>query len=228
MQDVDINFLDSKNNVLKRWLGNFPNSVKTNVNNILSIDSEDPKVDLDVNEYFKFCRNYYIVQSDYEKYQNSVNKLFGKFNFKISYSDIFDYELDPNVRYDLIIFYTNFNLDDDITSFCNQAFNFLNEKGQILIITCSNEKFVLEARDYFKLNFYSDKEFREKLTINCKFFNTHISTFVNINKLNKNEMLKLTNQELSHEKIEEFKNYALEKYGDYASVPISVIILKNF
>ena len=105
MQDVDINFLDSKNNVLKRWLGHFPNSVKTNVHNILSIDSEDPQVDLEVSQHFKFCRNYYIVQSDYEKYQNSVNKLFGKFNFKVSYSDIFDYELDPNVMYDLIILF---------------------------------------------------------------------------------------------------------------------------
>ena len=40
-------------------------------------------------------------------------------------------------------------------------------------------------------------------------------------------MLKLTNENISDEKIEDFKKFALEKYGDYVSVPISVIILKN-
>ena len=40
IEDIDINFLCSKNEVLKKWLRNFPLSVRTNVKNILSIDSE--------------------------------------------------------------------------------------------------------------------------------------------------------------------------------------------
>ena len=227
MEDIDINFLDSKNNILKRWLCNFPSSVKMNISSILSINSEDPEVDIEVIKCFKNCRNYYVVQSEYDNYKNCVNKLFGKHNFKVSYSDIFDYELDPSIRYDLVIFYTNFNLNDDVTSFINKSLDFMNKGGQILIITCSNDKFVLEARKYFRLNFISDKEFKDKLKFNGKIFNTHISTFLNVNKLNKIEMLKLTNENISDEKIEDFKKFALEKYGDYVSVPISVIILKN-
>ena len=58
MEDIDINFLDSKNNILKKWLCNFPSSVKINVSNVLSINSEDPEIDIEVIKCFKNCRNY--------------------------------------------------------------------------------------------------------------------------------------------------------------------------
>ena len=41
-------------------------------------------------------------------------------------------------------------------------------------------------------------------------------------------MLKLTNMELEEDKIKEFKEYALQKYGEYVCVPISMIILSKF
>jgi len=97
-----------------------------------------------------------------------------------------------------------------------------------MLITCSHDKIVLEARKFFNLKFISDSEFRKNLDFNCKIFNTHISTFININNLSKNEMLKLTNEELNEDKIQEFKKFALEKYGDYACIPISMIVLSKF
>ncbi len=225
---TDINFLYSKTHIIKTWLKNFPVSIRNNVKNILSIDSENPELDLEISTYFKNCNKYYIVQSDYDCYKKSIDTLFGKFNFKISYSDIFDYELDPLISYDIIIFFTNFNLNEDITSFVKQAFGFISNSGKIMLITCSHDKIVLEARKFFNLNFISDSEFRKNLDFNCKIFNTHISTFININNLSKNEMLKLTNEELNEDKIQEFKKFALEKYGDYACIPISMIVLSKF
>ena len=59
-------------------------------------------------------------------------------------------------------------------------------------------------------------------------FNTHIPTYLNINHLSKKEMLKLTNMELNEDKIKEFKEFALEKYGEYVCVPISMIMLSKF
>ena len=225
--DFDINFIESKDEILKKWLKNLPSSMKNKVKNILSIDSENPQLDLEVCNCFKQCNKYYIVQSDYLCYKNSINKLFGKFNFKISYSEIFDYELDPYISYDLIIFFTNFNLDEDITSFIKQAFKFLSHDGKIMIITCSNDKFVMETREKFNLKFISDREFRENLDLKCRFWYTHVKTYLNLNKLSKKEILKLTNKELSDEQIQDFKEYALNKYDDYVSVPISVIILSK-
>ncbi len=228
IDDIDINFLHSKNHILKTWLRNFPKSIRDNVKNILSIDSENPELDLEVSKFFKNCEKYYIVQSDYDCYKNSIDTLFGKFNFKISYNEIFDYELDPNTSYDLIIFFTNFNLDEDVTAFVKQAFEFLSNDGKIMIITCRDDKFVKETRNFFGLNFISDYEFKDNLDFNCKVFNTHIPTFLNLNTLTKNDMYKLTNTELDEGKVQEFKKYALEKYGEYVCVPISMILLSKF
>jgi hypothetical protein len=228
IDDIDVNFLHSKNHILKSWLKNFPKSIRDNVKNILSIDSENPDLDLDVSKYFKNCDKYYIVQSDYDCYKKSIDSLFGNFNFKISYNEIFDYELDPYISYDLIIFFTNFNLDEDITAFVKKAFEFLSHGGKIILITCRNDKFVMETREFFDLKFLSDYEFRENLNFNCKFFNTHVPTYLNLNNLSKNEMLKLTNIELDESKINEFKEYAIKKYGEYVCVPISMIILSKF
>ena len=225
---TDINFLNSKTHIIKTWLKNFPISIRNNVKNILSIDSENAELDLEISSYFKNCNKYYIVQSDYDCYKNSIDTLFGKFNFKISYSDIFDYELDPLTSYDIIIFFTNFNLNEDVNSFIKKAFEFLSENGKIMLITCAHDKFVLESRTFFDLKFISDNEFRKNLNFDCKVFNTHISTFININNLSRNEMLKLTNEELNDDKIKEFKDFALKKYGDYACIPISMIILSKY
>jgi hypothetical protein len=224
---TDINFLHSKTHIIKTWLKNFPISIRKNVKNILSIDSENADLDLEISTYFKNCEKYYIVQSEYNSYKKSIDTLFGNFKFKISYSDIYDYELDPKTSYDIIIIFTKFNLDEDITSFVKKAFEFISTNGKIMIISCSHDKFVLESRNFFNLNFISDQEFIKNLDFKCRIFNTHVSTFLNINDLNKIEMLKLTNEKLDDNKIEEFKQFALEKYGSSVCVPISLIILSK-
>ena len=103
----------------------------------------------------------------------------------------------------------------------------MNEDGNIVLITCSHENFVLDARNFFNLNFISENEFLKNLDLDCKVFRTHLSTYVNINNLDKQEMKKLTNEDLDNDKIKEFKEYAFKKYGQYASVPISMFVLSK-
>lgn len=227
-EEIDIDFIYSKNEILLRWIKHFPKSKRDKVKNILSIDSDNSNIDKKVIEYFPNCEKYYITQSDYDNYQNCINNLYGNFQFKISYSDIFDYELDPYISYDLIIFFTNFNLDESINTFIKRTFDLVNDNGQIMIITCRNDKFVKEAREFFNVNFISDLEFKDKIDINCKLFNTHVSTYLNLNKLTKKEILRITNHECSDQKLEEFKKIAIDKYGDIICVPISIIILSKY
>lgn len=226
IQYKNINF-NSKNEIINNWIKNYPRSKKLKIKNIMTIDNDSPELDYQISKYFKNCERYYIIHTNYDLYKNSIDKLFGKFNFKISYNDIFDYELDPYISYDLIIFFKNFKLDQDISSFIKKTFEFINNDGLILIITCKNNKFVVETRNFFNLNFISDSEFKENLNIECKIFNTIIPTYLNIDKLTKNEMFKFTNVELDEEKIKKFKNYALQKYGRHVCVPISFIILSK-
>ena len=96
-----------------------------------------------------------------------------------------------------------------------------------MIITCKNNKFVVETRNFFNLNLLSDSEFKENLKIDCKIFNTYIPIYLDICNLSKKEMLKLTNENIDNKKINEFKNFALEKYGEYICVPISFLILSK-
>ena len=49
-----------------------------------------------------------------------------------------------------------------------------------------------------------------------------------MNKLSKNEMLKLTSQEIDDNKIKEFKEYASSKYGEYVVIPISLFVLSKY
>ena len=223
----DINFLHSKNELIKIWLKNFPSSFRKKVKNILSIDSEDPELDINISKYFTNYSKYYLVQSDYDCYKNCVNKLFGNFDFKISYSDIYSYEIDPCSSYDLIIIFTNFDLNN-VSDFIKRTFELLNSGGKILIATCKHDKFVLDCRNYFNLQFLSDKEFKDSLDLNCKLFNYNIHTYLNLNKLSKNEMLKLTSQEIDDNKIKEFKEYASSKYGEYVNIPISLFVLSKY
>lgn len=223
----DINFLHSKNELLKIWFRNFPNSFKKKVKNILSIDSEDPELDLNLSKYFVNFEKYYLVQSDYDCYKNCINKLFGNFNYKISYSDIFDYDIDPYISYDLIVIFTNFDLVN-VTDFIKRTFDLLSDEGKIFIITCKHEKFVLDCRNYFNLSFTSDKEFKDNLDFDCKVFNTIIHTYLNLNNLSEKEMLKFTNEKIDSEKLKEFKDFAYSKYGDYVNIPISLFVLSKY
>ena len=227
IKNINVNFKYSRIEIVKNWLKNYPKSKKFKIKNILSIDSESPEYDVEVSKYFNNCEKYYIIQSNYDLYKKSIDKLFGRFNFKISYDDILDFELDPYISYDLIIFFKNFNLDENISLFVKKTFELVSKDAIILFITNKNDNFTLDTRSFFNLNFMSDFEFKENLNIDCKIFNTHISTYLNINELTKKEMLKLTNIKLNDDKIKEFKNYALKKYGEHVCVQVSLIILSK-
>lgn len=222
----DINFLYSKNELLNIWFKKFPSSFKNKVKNILSIDSEDPLLDENISNYFPNFSKYYLSQSNYDCYKNSIEKLFGKFKFKISYSDIFDYEIDPCISYDLIIIFTSFDLNK-ISDFIKRCFDLLSDDGKIFIVTCKHDDFVLECRNYFDLNFTSDFEFKNNLDLDCKLFNTNINTYLNLDNLSKNEMLKLTNENIDDEKLSKFKNFAISKYDTHVIIPISIFILSK-
>ena len=227
IKDLNINFKYTKNDIIKNWLRNYPKSKKLKIKNILSVDNDSPEFDNEISKYFNNCENYYIIQTNYDCYKNSIDKLFGSFNFKISYNDILDYELDPYISFDLIIFFTNYNFDENITSFIKKTFELISNDGMILIITCKNNKFVKETRNFFNLNLLSDYEFKENLKIDCKIFNTNIPLYLDILNLSNKEMLKLTNKKIDSKKITEFKNYALKKYGNYICVPVSFLILSK-
>lgn len=225
IDDVNANFKYSKNEIVKKWLKNFPKSFRSKVKNILSINSENAELDLEISKYFNNCERYYIIESNYDFYKDRIDKLFGKFNFKISYNDIIDYEIDPYLSYDLIIFFNN--LCQDISLLIKKSFELINNKGKIFIISYKSNKFIIDFRKYFNLNFLCDYEFKENLNLDCKIFNTHIPIYINLNNLTKNELLKFINFNFDDNKIKEFKKYAKKKYGDHVCVPVSIIILSK-
>lgn len=225
MDDVNVSFKYSKNELVKKWLKNYPKSFRSKIKNILSINSENAELDLEVSKYFNNCEKYYIIESNYDFYKDSIDKLFGKFNFKISYNDILDYEIDPYLSYDLIIFFNN--LEKDISSLIKKSFELMSNKGKIFIISFKGNEFLIDLRKYFNLNFLFDYEFKEKLNFDCKIFNIHIPNYINLKNLTKNELLKLTNINLDNNKIKEFKKYANKKYGEHVCVPLSIIILSK-
>lgn len=225
IDDVNISFKYSKNELVKKWLKNYPKSFRSKIKNILSINSENAELDLEISKCFNNCEKYYIIESNYDFYKDSIDKLFGKFNFKISYNDILDYEIDPYLSYDLIIFFNN--LGQDILSLIKKSFELMSNKGKIFIISCKGNEFLIDLRKYFNLNFLFDYEFKEKLNFDCKIFNTHIPNYINLKNLTKDELLKLTNINLDNNKIKQFKKYANKKYGEHVCVPVSIIILSK-
>ena len=225
IDDVNISFKYSKNELVKKWLKNYPKSFRSKIKNILSINSENAELDLEVSKYFNNCEKYYIIESNYDLYKDSIDKLFGKFNFKISYNDILDYEIDPYLSYDLIIFFNN--LGQDISLLIKKSFELMSNKGKIFIISFKGNEFLIDLRKYFNLNFLFDYEFKEKLNFDCKIFNIHIPNYINLKNLTKDELLKLTNINLDNNRIKEFKKYANKKYGEHVCVPLSIIILSK-
>ena len=227
IDDIDVSYKYSKNEIIKKWLKNYPKSFKSKIKNILSINSENANLDLEISNYFNNCDKYYIIESNYNFYKDSIDKLFGKFNFKISYNNILDYEIDPYLSYDLIFFFNNFNLEEDVSLLIKKSFELMSNKGKIFIISCKGNKFLIDFRKYFNLNFLFDYEFKENLNFDYKIFNTHIPIFINLKDLTKDELLKLTNINLDDNKIKDFKKYANKKYGEHVCVPVSIIILSK-
>lgn len=226
---IDIQYLNSQQEILIKWIKNMPTSQKRNIRNILSIDSGNGKLDKQVIELLPNIKNYYIIQSDYDNYQNCIKNLFGNFKFKISYSDLFDYELDPYLSYDVIVFFDGINDIDECSSFIKQCSKLINDKGKLWIFTHEDNGCLNSIKNHMNLKTIGDISLKNSLDdIKCHIFNTHIPTFVNINKLTSANLSQIIRKKCDHNDLDQFKIIAKENYGEIISIPISVIILSNF
>jgi hypothetical protein len=228
-KSFDIQYLNSQQETLIKWIKSMPMSQKKCIRNILSIDSGNGRLDKQVIELLPNIKNYYIIQSDYNNYQNCIKNLFGNFKFKLSYSDLFDYELDPYLSYDVIVFFDGINDIDECSSFIKQCIKFINEKGKLWIFTHEDKGCLNSIKSCMNLKTIGDKSLKNSLDdIKCRIFNTHIPTFININKLNCTNLSQILRKKCDDNDLDQFKIIAKENYGDFISIPISVIILSNF
>lgn len=228
-KSFDIQYLNSQQETLIKWIKSMPMSQKKCIRNILSIDSGNGRLDKQVIELLPNIKNYYIIQSDYNNYQNCIKNLFGNFKFKLSYSDLFDYELDPYLSYDVIVFFDGINDIDECSSFIKQCIKFINEKGKLWIFTHEDKGCLNSIKSCMNLKTIGDKSLKNSLDdIKCRIFNTHIPTFININKLNCANLSQILRKKCDDNDLDQFKIIAKENYGDFISIPISVIILSNF
>lgn len=226
---TDIQYLNCQQDNLIKWIKAMPTSQKKGIKNILSVDSGNGHLDKNIIELLPNIKNYYIIQSDYDNYQNCINNLFGNFKFKISYSDLFDYELDPCTSYDVIVFFDGINNIDECSSFIKQCTKFINEKGKLWIFTHEDKGCLNSIKRKFNLNTIGDKTLVNSLDdINCRIFNTHVPTFVNINNLDINNLSQILRKKCDDTDLQKFKLIAKEEYGEFISIPISIMILSNF
>lgn len=225
----DIQYLSSQQETLIKWIKSMPLSQKKCIRNILSVNSGNGNLDKQVIKLLPNIKNYYIIQSEYNNYQNCIQNLFGNFKFKVSYSDLFDYELDPYVSYDVIVFFDGFSDIKECTSFLKCCTKFINDNGKVWIFTHEDNGCIDNVRNHFGLNTYGDLTLRNNIPdIKCKIFNTHIPTFINIKEINTTCLSQLLRKKCTDNDLIKFKNFVLENYGEHIQIPISVLILSNF
>ena len=224
----NIQYSNSQQDTLIKWIKSMPLSQKKCIRNILSVNSGNGNLDKQVIKLLPNIKNYYIIQSEYENYQNCIQNLFGNFKFKVSYSDLFDYEIDPLISYDVIVFFDGFSDINECTTFINCCSKFINENGKIWIFTHEDEGCINNVRNHFGLETYGDLTLKNKINdFKCKIFNTHIPTFTNIKDINTTCLSQLLRKRCSEEDIVKFRDFVLKNYGDYIQIPISVLILSN-
>lgn len=225
----DIQYINTQQNTLIKWIKSMPISQKKCIKNILSVNSGNGYLDNEVIKLLPNIKNYNIVQSDYTNYQNCIEKLFGNFKFKISYSDLFDYDLDSYINYDLIIFFDGFEEINDCSSFIEYCIKFTTENGKIWIFTHDDDGCINKAMKNFGYDTYGDKTLKKSIDkINCKIFNTHIPTFLNLSELTLNSLSQITREKCNKDDLKKIIDYIKDNYGSYISIPISVLILSNF
>ena len=224
----DIQYLSSQQETLIKWIKSMPLSQKKCIKNILSVNSGNGNLDKQVIKLLPNIKNYYIIQSEYDNYQNCIQNLFGNFKFKVSYSDLFDYELDPYVSYDVIVFFDGFSDVNECRTFIKCCSKFINENGKIWIFTHDDNGCINNIRNHFGINMHGDLTLKNNiLDIQCKIFNTHIPTFVNVKEVNTTCLSQLLRKKCTEEDLSKFKNFVLKNYGDHIQIPISVLILSN-
>ena len=226
MSNNDIHYLNSRKETLLKWIKMMPISHKTCIKNILCVNSGDGTLDKQVIEELQNIKNYYINQSDYNNYQSCIQNLFGNFKFKISYSELFDYEFSPCLLYDVIVFFDGMNNINESSSFIKQCSKFISKKGKLWIFTHENKGCLNSIKKSLEIN---NKSLRDSLNdINCHIFNSYIPTFINVNKLDINSLNQILRKECDDNDLRKFQLNAIENYGEIIPIPISIMILSNF
>jgi len=226
MSNNDIHYLKSRKETLLKWIKIMPTSQKICIKNILCLNSGDGTLDKQVIQQLQNVKNYYIIQSDYNNYQSCIQNLFGNFKFKISYSDLVDYEFSSCILYDVIVFFDGMNNINEASSFIKLCSKFINKNGKLWIFTHENKGCLNSIKKSLGIN---DKLLRNSLNdINCHIFNSYIPTFINVNKLDINSLSKILRKECDDNDLRKFQLNAIENYGEFISIPISIIILSNF
>ena len=221
----DIQYLESQKIILLKWLKGMPSSRKKNIKNILSVNCGNGLLDKEVSKLMTNLEQYNIIQSDYTQYSNCIENLYGDFKFKLSYSELFDYEMENYIKFDLVIFFDGI---DEGNIFMESCINMMNPDGKIWIFTSEHKGIITKIKKELKLNINNDRTLISKLEKPCKIFNTHISTYLNINNINTIQLSQLLKKECSENDLTLFKNIVSEEFGEFISVPIAVIILSEF
>ena len=225
----NIQYLDSQQETLIKWIKSMPLSQKKCIKNILSVNSGNGILDKKIINLLPNIKSYYIIQSEYDNYQNNINNLFGNFKFKISYSDLFDYDIDPFISFDLIVFFDGFNDIDECSNFIGYASKFINKNGKIWIFTHNTKGSIEKINSYFGIDTIGDQTIKNNLDkINCKIFNTHIPTYLNIKDINLSCLSQILRRDCKIDDLNKFKSFAIENFGELIQIPISVLILSNF
>ena len=227
-ENNNIQYLGSQQDILIKWIKSMPLSQKKCIKNILSVNSGNGILDKKVINLLPNIKNYYIMQSEYDNYQNCIRNLFGNFKFKISYSDLFDYDLDTYITYDVIVFFDGFSDLSECSNFINCCTNFINKESKIWIFTHEENGYVNDVKKYFNVESTNDKMLKDTIVnLKCKIFNTHIPTFINVNSLNLLSLSQIIRKKCNNNDLLKFKEYTIKNYGENIEIPISVIILSN-
>lgn len=224
----EIQYINTQQETLIKWIKSMPISQKKCIKNILSVNSGNGYLDDKVIKLLPNIKNYNIVQSDYNNYQNCINRLFGNFKFKVSYSDLFDYDFDTLINYDLIIFFDGFGDVNDCASFIQYCTKFIKDDGKIWIFTHDDNGCINKTMKHFNYDTYGDKTLKNALDkIRCKIFNTHIPTYLDLNELTLDNLNRIAREKCKEHDFKLIKDYIRNTYGNYISVPISVVILSK-
>ena len=105
---------------------------------------------------------------------------------------------------------------------------FIKDDGKIWIFTHDDNGCINNTMKHFGYDTYGDKTLKKSIDkINCKIFNTHIPTFLNLNELTLDSLNQITREKCKEDELKKIKDYIKDNYGSYISIPISVLILSN-
>ena len=203
-----------RNNDIKNicnWIKKMPN--KNNIKNIFSFSNECYELELNIINYFRYCKHFQILKPDLQEYSKCIEKIFGNFKFKISNDNFEDFLPEPNTSYDLIILYHTVN-SKNIDSLINKCIKMTHIKSKILIFSFNSDSILSLIKKFNKsIEIFQLKNIKS-LLYNKKFkiFSTSINSTMNIKGISKSLIEKIIQNNLDNSKLEEVKNYILKNY----------------